>query len=236
MPARMHHHNAAPALRLRGLAVAYPDGSVPVTRADLDLAPGEIVALLGPSGSGKSTVLRGIAGLEDVPAGTVELAGRDVTAVPTHRRGVGMVFQDGQLFPHRTVARNVAYGVEAAGWDRSRRDARVAELLELVDLAALADRPVQTLSGGQAQRVALARSLAPSPAVLLLDEPLSALDADLRTRLAADIRTVLRAEGVSAVVVTHDAAEAAVMADRTVRMGADGVLHGAAADGARTAG
>lgn len=223
------------ALRLRGVAVAYPDGSVPVSHADLDVAPGEVVALVGASGSGKSTVLRGIAGLEDVVAGTVEIDGAEVSGaaggrpVPTHRRGVGMVFQDGQLFPHRTVARNVAYGLEAAGWDRARRRARVAELLALVGLTDLADRPVRTLSGGQAQRVALARSLAPAPRVLLLDEPLSALDAGLRARLAREIRAALQAEGTSAVVVTHDAAEAAVMADRTVRMGEDGVLHGAAA-------
>lgn len=214
---------AGASVRLRGVAVRYPDGSVPVRGVDLDVAPGEIVALVGPSGCGKSTVLRGIAGLEEIVAGTVELDGRDVAAVPTHRRGVGMVFQDGQLFPHRTVARNVAYGLEAAGWDRRRRRARVAELLELVGLAELADRPVQSLSGGQAQRVALARSLAPSPRVLLLDEPLSALDADLRARLARQIREVLTAAGVSAVVVTHDLAEADVMADRTVRLGPGGV-------------
>ncbi|MCV7586565.1 ABC transporter ATP-binding protein [Micrococcus luteus] len=209
-------------LRLRDVAIRYPDGSTPVRGTDLDVAAGEIVALVGASGSGKSTILRGIAGLEDVVAGTVGLDGRDVAAVPTHRRGVGMVFQDGQLFPHRTVGRNVAYGLEAAGWDRARRRARVAELLDLVGLTELTDRPVQRLSGGQAQRVALARSLAPAPRVLLLDEPLSALDADLRRRLAEDIRAVLRAAGTTGVVVTHDLAEAAVMADRTVRLGAGG--------------
>ena len=215
------------ALRVRGLTVRYPDGSVPVRDVDLALAPGEIVALVGASGSGKSTVLRGIAGLEEVVAGTVEIDGADVAALPTHRRGVGMVFQDGQLFPHRTVARNVAYGLEAAGWDRARRRARVGELLELVGLTELADRPVQSLSGGQAQRVALARSLAPAPRVLLLDEPLSALDADLRARLAVQIRELLKAAGVTAVVVTHDLAEADVIADRTVRLSPDP----AAADG-----
>lgn len=215
----------AAGLRIRGLSVAYPDGTVPVRGVDLELAPGEIVALVGASGSGKSTVLRGVAGLEDVVAGSVEIGGEDVARTPTHRRGVGMVFQDGQLFPHRTVARNVAYGLEAAGWGRARRRERVAELLTLVDLAELADRPVQSLSGGQAQRVALARSLAPNPRVLLLDEPLSALDADLRGRLAVQIRDVLRAAGVTAVVVTHDLAEADVMADRVVRLGAGGAVQ-----------
>lgn len=136
-------------LRLRDVAIRYPDGSTPVRGTDLDVAAGEIVALVGASGSGKSTILRGIAGLEDVVAGTVELDGRDVAAVPTHRRGVGMVFQDGQLFPHRTVGRNVAYGLESAGWDRARRRARVAELLDLVGLTELTDRPVQRLSGGR---------------------------------------------------------------------------------------
>lgn len=215
-------------LRLRDVAIRYPDGSTPVRGTDLDVAAGEIVALVGASGSGKSTVLRGIAGLEDVVAGTVEIDGTEVSGaaggrpVPVHRRGVGLVFQDGQLFPHRTVGRNVAYGLESAGWDRARRRARVAELLDLVGLTELTDRPVQRLSGGQAQRVALARSLAPAPRVLLLDEPLSALDADLRRRLAEDIRAVLRAAGTTGVVVTHDLAEAAVMADRTVRLGAGG--------------
>jgi len=216
-------------LRLRDVAIRYPDGSTPVQGVDLDVAAGEIVALVGASGSGKSTVLRGIAGLEDVVAGTVELDGGDVAAVPTHRRGVGMVFQDGQLFPHRSVGRNVAYGLESAGWDRARRRVRVAAMLDLVGLAELADRPVQRLSGGQAQRVALARSLAPNPRVLLLDEPLSALDADLRRRLAEDIRAVLRAAGTTGVVVTHDLGEAAVMADRTVRLRAGGRI--AAAEG-----
>ena len=200
-------------LRLRDVAIRYPDGSTPVRGTDLDVAAGEIVALVGASGSGKSTILRGIAGLEDVVAGTVELDGRDVAAVPTHRRGVGMVFQDGQLFPHRTVGRNVAYGLESAGWDRARRRARVAELLDLVGLTELTDRPVQRLSGGQAQRVALARSLAPAPRVLLLDEPLSALDADLRRRLAEDIRAVLRAAGTTGVVVTHDLAVVRLISD-----------------------
>ncbi|MDY6054858.1 ABC transporter ATP-binding protein [Micrococcus sp.] len=219
-------------LRLQGVAVRYPDGSVPVQGVDLELAPGEIVALVGASGSGKSTVLRGVAGLEEVVAGVVEIDGTAVDgphtrAVPPHRRGVGLVFQDGQLFPHRTVARNVAYGLEAAGWDRARRRERVARMLELVGLTELADRPVQRLSGGQAQRVALARSLAPSPRVLLLDEPLSALDAELRARLAREIREVLQVERMTAVVVTHDLAEAEVMADRTVRLGPGGTLSDA---------
>ncbi|MCT2008197.1 ABC transporter ATP-binding protein [Micrococcus lylae] len=215
-------HGAA--LTLEDVTVSYPDGTAPVSGVDLTLAPGEIVALLGASGSGKSTLLRGIAGLERVSAGRILLDGQDVTGVPTHRRGVGMVFQDGQLFPHRSVARNVAYGLESAKVPRAARQDRVAQMLELVDLAAFGDRPVQNLSGGQAQRVALARSLAPSPRVLLLDEPLSALDRDLRERLAADIRQILKATGTTAVHVTHDGEEAAALADRVVRLHDDGSL------------
>lgn len=215
-------HGAA--LALEDVTVSYPDGTAPVSGVELTLAPGEIVALLGASGSGKSTLLRGIAGLEHVSAGRILLDGEDVTAVPAHRRGVGMVFQDGQLFPHRSVARNVAYGLESAKVPRAERAARVGEMLELVDLAAFGDRPVQTLSGGQAQRVALARSLAPSPRVLLLDEPLSALDRDLRERLAAQIRQILKATGTTAVHVTHDREEASTLADRVVRLHDDGSL------------
>ncbi len=215
-------HGAA--LALEDVTVSYPDGTAPVSGVELTLAPGEIVALLGASGSGKSTLLRGIAGLEHVSAGRILLDGEDVTAVPAHRRGVGMVFQDGQLFPHRSVARNVAYGLESAKVPRAERAARVGEMLELVDLAAFGDRPVQTLSGGQAQRVALARSLAPSPRVMLLDEPLSALDRDLRERLAAQIRQILKATGTTAVHVTHDREEASTLADRVVRLHDDGSL------------
>ena len=215
-------HGAA--LALEDVTVSYPDGTAPVSGVDLTLAPGEIVALLGASGSGKSTLLRGVAGLEHVSAGRILLDGEDVTGLPTHRRGVGMVFQDGQLFPHRSVARNVAYGLESAKVPRGERTERVAEMLELVDLAAFGDRPVQNLSGGQAQRVALARSLAPSPRVMLLDEPLSALDRDLRERLAAQIRQILKATGTTAVHVTHDREEASTLADRVVRLHDDGSL------------
>ena len=218
-------HGAA--LVLEEVTVSYPDGTAPVSGVDLALAPGEVVALLGASGSGKSTLLRGIAGLERVSVGRVLLDGTDVTAVPTHRRGVGMVFQDGQLFPHRSVARNVAYGLESAKVPRAERAARVAEMLRLVDLEEFGDRPVQTLSGGQAQRVALARSLAPSPRVLLLDEPLSALDRDLREHLAAQIRRILKATGTTAVHVTHDHEEAAALADRVVRLQGDGSVTAA---------
>lgn len=207
---------AVPALELRNVTVRYPDGSEPLRGVNLTVADGEIVALLGPSGSGKSTLLRGIAGLERVTAGEVRMHGRPMNHVPTHRRGLGFVFQDGQLFPYRTVAKNIAYGLEMARMPRAERAARVAKMLALVALDGYEHRPVQTLSGGQAQRVALARSLAVAPALLLLDEPLSALDAELRTRLADDLRDILRHTGTAAVYVTHDEAEARRIADRLI--------------------
>ena len=184
----------------------------------LSVAAGEVVAVFGPSGSGKSTLLRAVAGLVDVDSGRVLVDGVDVTAVPTHRRSVGMVFQDEQLFPHRDVAGNVAFGLEMAGVERGERDDRVAELLSAVGLDGFGDRDVSTLSGGEAKRVAVARSLAPRPTVLLADEPLTGLDAELRDRLAIEVRSVLRASGTTTLWVTHDRAEAELVADRSVSL------------------
>ena len=184
----------------------------------LSVAAGEVVAVFGPSGSGKSTLLRAVAGLVDVDSGRVMVDGVDVTAVPTHRRSVGMVFQDEQLFPHRDVAGNVSFGLEMAGVERGERDDRVAELLSAVGLDGFRDRDVSTLSGGEAKRVAVARSLAPRPTVLLADEPLTGLDADLHDRLAVEVRSVLRASGTTTLWVTHDRAEAELVADRSVSL------------------
>ena len=184
----------------------------------LSVAAGEVVAVFGPSGSGKSTLLRAVAGLVDVDSGRVLVDGVDVTAVPTHRRSVGMVFQDEQLFPHRDVAGNVSFGLEMAGVERGERDDRVAELLSAVGLDGFGDRDVSTLSGGEAKRVAVARSLAPRPTVLLADEPLTGLDADLHDRLAIEVRSVLRASGTTTLWVTHDRAEAELVADRSVSL------------------
>ena len=207
-------------LSVRGLRVTYP-GTPPVEAVrgvDLDVAAGEVVALLGPSGCGKSSLLAAVVGIVDTAGGSVEWDGRDLARVPVHRRSFGLVFQDGQLFPHRTVAGNIAFGLEMAGVPRPERAARVDELLELVGLVGLGERAVSELSGGQRQRVALARSLAPRPRLLALDEPLSSLDAELRGRLAVEVRDILRAEGTTGLVVTHDPAEAEVMADRVLRM------------------
>lgn len=198
-------------LEVRGASVRY--GSVvAVSDVSLEVAPGEIVALLGASGSGKSSLLRGVAGLEPLATGSIGWDGVELTATPVHRRGFVMMFQDGQLFPHRNVAGNVGYAL--TGLSRTAREARVAELLELVGLAGYQDRPVTELSGGQAQRVALARSLAAKPRLLLLDEPLSALDRGLRERLVEVLGSSLRATGTSALYVTHDQDEAFAIADR----------------------
>ncbi len=174
---------SAPRLAVHGARVRF--GSRPaLVDVDLEVAPAEVVAVLGPSGSGKSTLLRAVAGLQPLDAGSMRIDGRDLHGVPVHRRGVGLMFQDHALFPHRDVAGNVGFGLRMQGWSRSAIAARVAELLDVVDLPGSGSRPVAELSGGEQQRVALARALAPSPAVLLLDEPLGALDRALRRAAA----------------------------------------------------
>ena len=193
-------------------------GKSVLNTVSLEVATGEVVAVFGPSGSGKSTLLRAVAGLVEVESGRVVIDGVDVTGVPTHLRRVGMVFQDEQLFPHRDVAGNVAFGLEMAGVERRERESRVEEWLSAVGLDGFGDREVSTLSGGEAKRVALARSLAPKPAVLLADEPLTGLDADLHDRLAVEVGAVLRESGTTTLWVTHDRAEAALVADRSVSL------------------
>ena len=185
---------------------------VAVDGVSIRVAPGEVVAVLGPSGSGKSSLLRAIAGLEPLAGGSVSWAGADLAGVPVHKRGFVVMFQDGQLFPHLSVAGNVGYAL--ARTPRRQREARVAELLELVGLSGYGPRPVTALSGGQAQRVALARSLAAEPRLLLLDEPLSALDRGLRERMVGVLDETMRAAGVPAFYVTHDQDEAFAIADR----------------------
>ncbi|APU12936.1 MULTISPECIES: ABC transporter ATP-binding protein [Actinoalloteichus] len=204
-------------LGLRGLSVHY-GSTVAVSEVDLTVADGEVVALLGPSGCGKSTLLRAVAGLEQPASGVVCWDDRDLADVPVHRRGFGLVFQDGQLFPHRDVAGNVAFGLRMARIDREARADRVTELLGLIGLAGYEARAVASLSGGEQQRVALARALAPQPRLLLLDEPLSALDRVLREQLAIDLAALLRTTSTTTLVVTHDHDEAFTLADRVAVM------------------
>ena len=214
--------SASAGLSVCGLAVTYGDLRA-VDGVDLEVAAGEVVALLGASGSGKSSLLRAVAGLEDVAAGEVAWDGRSMVCVPVHKRGFGLMFQDGQLFEHRDVGSNIAYGL--TGLPRVQRSERVREMLELVGLPGFERRRVTTLSGGQAQRVALARALAPAPRLLLLDEPLSALDRALREQLATDVRTILRRGGTTALYVTHDQDEAMTVADRVGVMEAGRLLR-----------
>ncbi|MER8154675.1 ABC transporter ATP-binding protein [Streptomyces sp. NPDC094472] len=184
----------------------------------LEVAEHETVCVLGPSGSGKSTMLRVVAGLQPADAGRVWLAGQDQNGVPTHRRGVGLMFQDHQLFPQRDVGGNVAFGLRMRKVGRAEADRRVAELLELVGLPGAQRRPVDSLSGGEQQRVALARALAPRPKLLMLDEPLGQLDRGLRERLVVELRELFARLGTTVLAVTHDQGEAFALADRVVVM------------------
>jgi len=204
-------------LELRDVSVRYGH-TLAVDDVTLDLAVGQVLAVLGPSGCGKSTLLRAVAGLEPLSHGTIRAEGQDLARVPTHRRGFALMFQDGQLFAHLTVARNVAYALKLRRTPSSRTAARVRELLELVGLSGYDDRLPATLSGGERQRVALARALAVEPRLLLLDEPLSALDATLRVRLAGELREIFRLAGMTALLVTHDHEEAFALADRLAVM------------------
>ena len=207
-----------------GLTVHF-DGQAALAGVDLAVRAGEVVAVLGPSGSGKSTLLRSIAGLQSLHAGRVVLGGRDITGMPPHRRGVGLMFQDHALFPHRDVAGNVGFGLRMQGRPPGEVASRVAHLLELVDLPGYGTRRIQTLSGGEQQRVALARALAPEPAVLLLDEPFGALDRSLRDRLVVDLRSLFTRLGLTVLAVTHDQTEAFALADRVALVDGGRILQ-----------
>lgn len=206
-------------LALRDLRVTYPGRTprVAVAGASLTVPPGGSLALVGASGSGKSSLLLAIAGV--IPSeGGLTWDGEDLHRIPTHKRGIGLVFQDGQLFPHMTVSENIGFGLEMQGMGRAKRTSRVAELLAMVGLTGTERRPITELSGGERQRVALARTLAPRPRLVLLDEPLSSLDAELKSRLALEVRELLEISGAAWIVVTHDPSEAAVMADVKMTM------------------
>lgn len=196
---------------LAGASVAVPSGSV--------------TALVGPSGCGKTTLLRVVAGLEMPTAGSVTWNGRDLAGVPAHQRRFGLMFQDYALFPHRSVGENVAFGLRMADWDKPRRRARVAEVLELVGLAGYDPRPVGPLSGGEAQRVALARALAPGPEMLMLDEPLGSLDRALQERLLDEMAAIFDHTDLTVLYVTHDQGEAFAVADSVAVMTAGRVTQ-----------
>src|SRR5437762_8721830 len=205
------------AVRLEGLSRRY--GNVrALDGLDLELAPGELVALLGPSGCGKTTALRLLAGLEDADSGRVLVDGRDITNVPASRRDMGMVFQAYSLFPHLTAEENVEFGLRLRKRRGGERRRRAAEMLELVGIGAQRDRYPQQMSGGQQQRVALARALAIQPQVLLLDEPLSALDAKVRVQLRDEIRRIQLELGITTLYVTHDQEEALSVSDHVAVM------------------
>ncbi|CUR62361.1 ABC transporter related protein [metagenome] len=216
-------------LAISDVTVRYGD-TLAVDDVSLDLATGQVLAVLGPSGCGKSTLLRAVAGLEPLSAGTIAWDGADLAGVPTHKRGFALMFQDGQLFAHLTVARNVAYALRLRRTPSAQVASRVRELLDLVGLSGYGDRLPGTLSGGERQRVALARALAVEPRLILLDEPLSALDATLRERLATDLRSILHAAGTTALLVTHDHEEAFALADRLAVMRAGRVVQDGAID------
>ncbi|MGZ5417265.1 MAG: ABC transporter ATP-binding protein [Nocardioides sp.] len=216
-------------LSVRDVTVRF-DKTVAVDRVSLDLPRGQVLAVLGPSGCGKSTLLRAVAGLDALASGSVSYDGQDLARVPTHRRGFALMFQDGQLFPHQSVAGNVGYPLRLRHRPRADAAKQVAELLELVGLPGYADRMPATLSGGERQRVALARALAVEPRLLLLDEPLSALDRGLRERLAGELRSILVAAGTTALLVTHDQEEAFAVADRMAVMRAGRVVQSGTLD------
>jgi putative spermidine/putrescine transport system ATP-binding protein len=194
--------------------------AVAVDAFDLDVERGEFISFLGPSGCGKTTTLRMIAGFEMPTSGSIHIDGVDMTNVPASKRKLGMVFQSYALFPNMTVAENVGFGMKVAGSKREQIRARVAEMLELIQMGSFGQRYAHQLSGGQQQRVALARALAVQPRVLLLDEPLSALDAKIRDELRNEIRRIQRELGITTIYVTHDQGEALALSDRIVVMNA----------------
>jgi len=216
-------------LRAEELHVRF-DGKAALDGASLDVGEGEVVTILGPSGCGKTTLLRVVAGLQVPDSGRVVLDGADLAQVAPHRRGIGLVFQDHALFPHRDVLGNVAFGLRMRGDSPEQVALRTSELLSLVGLTGFERRSVGSLSGGEQQRVALARALAPEPRVLMLDEPLGSLDRRLRDRLLDDLRTLFDELDLTAIYVTHDRTEAFALGDRVAVMRAGRIVQVATPD------
>ena len=201
-------------LSVSNLSVAF-DNTVIVDNISFTVPTGETLAITGPSGIGKTTLLHAICGIIRTTHGTVHIGNVDITALPTHKRGIGLVSQTGDLFPTMTVSQNIEFGLRVSKMPKTDRAARVAELLEMLNLAQLAERNVAELSGGEARRIALARALAPRPRVLLLDEPLSGLDQTTHDALMTDLATVLKQTTTTALLVTHDHSEAEFLAETT---------------------
>ena len=213
-----------PHLDVRQISKSF-DNTPVLHQVSFSVEEGEVVCLLGPSGCGKTTLLRIITGLEEPDEGHVLFAGRNLADVPVHRRGFGLMFQDYVLFPHKDVAANIAFGLRMQGLPEAEVRARVAEMLDLVSLRGYEQRQVYELSGGEQQRVALARSLAPRPRLLMLDEPLGSLDRTLREELLGELHAILKAVGVTALYVTHDQEEAFAVADRVLIMQAGRIVQ-----------
>jgi len=210
-------------LHIAGLVVAYLGEDI-LRGVDLDVPAGQLLCVLGPSGGGKSTLLRAVAGLEVPRAGSIRLDGHDLARVPAHERGVGLMFQDYALFPHRDVGQNVAFGLRMHRASGEETASRVRELLGLVGLPGSERRPVDQLSGGEQQRVALARALAPRPRLLMLDEPMGSLDRALRERLPEELRGIFGRLGLTVIYVTHDQDEALSVADRVILLHAGRIV------------
>jgi spermidine/putrescine ABC transporter ATP-binding subunit len=213
-----------PPLRLVDVSKSF-GGTQVLKPLRLDLVQGEMLALLGPSGCGKTTTLRLIAGFEVPDSGHVVINGRDMTATPPNKRGLGMVFQNYSLFPHMTVGENVAFGLRMRGTSRAEKTQRVRAMLQMIRLDGFEDRRITQLSGGQQQRIALARALATEPSILLLDEPLGALDKNLRERMQFELRDIQHRLGITSILVTHDQEEALTMADRVAVMAQGEVMQ-----------
>jgi spermidine/putrescine transport system ATP-binding protein len=220
--------NRRSAIRTQGLAKTYGKGSSAfraLDKVNIDIAENEFFTLLGPSGCGKTTLLRLIAGFDFPTEGQILLHGQDIAALPPFQRSINTVFQNYALFPHMSVAENIGFGLKMLGWDKPRIKTRVEEMLRLVRMEAMANRATSAISGGQQQRVALARALAPAPKVLLLDEPLSALDYKLRKEMQVELKRLQQETGITFIFVTHDQEEALAMSDRIAVMNRGQVLQ-----------
>ncbi|HEY0295283.1 MAG TPA: ABC transporter ATP-binding protein [Bordetella sp.] len=218
------HALPAKPLALAGISKRY-GGVIALQRMSLDIRPGELVSLLGPSGCGKTTTLRLIAGFEFPDSGSIRIGGADIAHLPPNKRGLGMVFQNYSLFPHLNVAENIAFGLRMAGASKAQQAEQVSRMLQMIRLDDYGARKVSQLSGGQQQRVALARALVTNPSVLLLDEPLGALDKNLREGMQFELRALQRKLGITSVMVTHDQEEALTMSDSVVVMNAGRILQ-----------